>query len=308
MKKLVLALALVAFVASNSYAAAKKSKSASKKEVVSEENGDTKEVVKFERARSSNGKITFGVKYGYAMSKFTGDVLSPNGATVTLSMASTVVESMAVTDVDYFLDWSGTNGTVGGFFVDIPVSKSFSIQPELLYVQKGSRPTLKGEDLLDWYNGTDPDPMPADVVPGAIDINDLSAKLKLSTTYIQVPVLIKANLMPQGNKVVPSIYAGPAIGLLVASKLSVADTLEYDAKDWVSGMDLALVFGVGVKVKNVIFDVRYDMGLTNVFDLSGETVSVNPDLLPTDATVDITLPELSFKNSSLMLTVGYAFN
>jgi hypothetical protein len=141
-------------------------------------------------------------------------------------------------------------GIFGGF-VDYPIGQMLSVQGELLYAMKGVKAKWTVGD--DEYNGT--------------------TKL----TYIEVPVLLKANI-PMDGSVSPHVFAGPAL----AFKLSA----EHETKgpgasatvdlDEAKGVDVGVVVGAGVGFpmgpKMISVEARYNLGLMNAFDkFEGET-------------------------------------
>jgi hypothetical protein len=199
MKKVLLALALVAFVASNSLAATTKTtthhkskKAVSEESAVSEETSASQETAK-PVAQEPKSKITFGLKVGYGFSNLLGDNLSPNGAGYSISNGGVVVDSGAVTSVSITGNWKNKAGAMGGFYAEIPVTKMFSIEPELLYVQKGTKPTIQAGDIWGLYFEGAPYIVSPEVVPGVLNASKLSANMVLSADYVELPVLFKVN-------------------------------------------------------------------------------------------------------------------
>jgi hypothetical protein len=220
------------------------------------------------------------------------------------------VYNNSVTDFTVGGNWKNKPSAMGGFFAEVPVTKMFSIEPELLYVQKGTKPTLQGGDI--WANMESD--YSSDLIPGVVDASKLSANMVLSANYIELPILVKANFKPANAKIVPSVFLGPEVGYLVSSNLNIANLLNYDSRDLLKKWDLGVVVGAGVKVNDFSFDLRYELGLLNVYNKSGKTVNVNSTFFegatdPDDTTaVEIKLPEMKVRNGVAMLTVGYAFN
>jgi hypothetical protein len=126
--------------------------------------------------------------------------------------------------------------------------------------------------------------------------------------------LVKANFKPADAKIVPSVFLGPEVGYLVSSELNIPNLINYDSRDLLKKWDFGFVVGVGVKVKDISFDLRYDLGLLNVYDKSGKTVSINQQTIDAytgttgEYAISAKLPEMKVRNSVAMLTVGYAFN
>ena len=136
---------------------------------------------------------------------------------------------------------------LGGFAV-YKVNDNLSIQPELLYTQKGNEIEYSYEDYdysyADWWNH------PVTV----------TEKFKIKLDYIEIPVLAKYSFSP-GESVCPFIFGGPALGILMSAKVD-----SEDIKSDCNSMDIGLVLGGGVELESgVSIDLRYDMGMTKVF-------------------------------------------
>ncbi len=136
-------------------------------------------------------------------------------------------------ELNEFLD--SRVGFSGGVFLTYAIDRQFSIQPEILYVSKGA----------------------------AKDFFFFDAHWNLD--YLEIPVLLKLDLAPE-DKVHPSLFAGPALDILMASKFHVLNE-EYDIKDFTKSMDVSLIFGAGLDYKRVTFDIRYSLGLSGVVDV-----------------------------------------
>jgi len=135
-------------------------------------------------------------------------------------------------ELNDFLD--SRSGFIGGAYLTYSLNRQFAVQPEILYVSKGAE-----KDIF---------------IFGAEWIID----------YLEVPVLLKFNIAPEG-RVRPNLFVGPAMSVLLSSKFHIINE-EYDVKDGMKSMDVSLVFGGGVDYKRVIFDVRYTLGLVNTID------------------------------------------
>lgn len=154
-----------------------------------------------------------------------------------------------------------------GGFITYEINEMFALQPELYYSTQGAK-----------YE--------ADEVDGA---------LIFRYNYIQVPILAKFNLSMESN-IKPHIFLGPSLGLNLSAKYEYTDELgdaaeamgidkKGDVED-VKSTDFGLVFGGGITVGPAVIDIRYNLGLTTVDD------SVNED---------------DFKNSTISIMVGYSF-
>jgi hypothetical protein len=140
---------------------------------------------------------------------------------------------------------------VGGY-LNLPVSESFSIQPELLF-------NVMGAKVSEEETYSDP------------DFGNITEKMQYNTSlaYISIPVLAKYSL---GTF---NIHAGPQIGFLASAKTKYEYTVEYDGgsdsdsgdediKDEVNGLDLGLTVGAGVDIGKLNLSARYYAGLGNI--------------------------------------------
>ena len=173
-------------------------------------------------------------------------------------------------ELNEFLD--SRVGFSGGAFLTYTINRQFAVQPEILYVSKGA----------------------------AKDLFFFNAHLNLD--YLEIPVLLKFDLMPEG-KLHLSPYIGPALDVLLASKFHIINET-YDIKDFTKSTDFSLVFGLGLDYKHVTFDVRYDLGLTGIVDAADKINDVtgavpdDPYYLEGNPTV---------KNTDLAFMIGYRF-
>jgi hypothetical protein len=125
-----------------------------------------------------------------------------------------------------------------------------SIQPEVLYSVKGTK-----------------------LYPSAIPAYVTSATIKVTTSYIDIPILIKYYLPSPIIK--PFIFIGPSIGFLVSAKKEeeeigvpgMVKNIEIDVKNETTSIDFGAVVGVGVKIPFAIIDftldARYNYGFTS---------------------------------------------
>jgi hypothetical protein len=150
-------------------------------------------------------------------------------------------------------------GAVGGVFMCYKITDIFAIQPELLYTQKGA--TIdEGDDEFSW-----------------------------KTDYFEIPLLLKVNLPTEG-KIKPSLYAGPALGILMSAKYE-----EEDIKDYLKSTDFGVLAGAGLGYemeKGMIgIEARYEVGLMTIDEAEGDE------------------EEADIKNSviSVMVFYGFAF-
>ncbi|MCP4684842.1 MAG: PorT family protein [bacterium] len=132
-------------------------------------------------------------------------------------------------------------GFAGGVFMRAPIGKSgtMTMQPEVLYVMKGTQEEEQG------------------------------VTVKLKFDYIEIPILVKFNLSTEGQ-FRPNLFVGPAVAFKMSSKAS-AEGVSVDIDD-VKALDFGLSFGGGFDLamasgSAITFDARYTVGLTNVPDV-----------------------------------------
>lgn len=170
-------------------------------------------------------------------------------------------------ELDDFLD--SKTGFSGGAFLTYSLNRQFAVQPELLFVMKGGE---KGAFIF-------------------------SAEWSLN--YIEVPILLKFDLMPQGPAH-PNLFAGPAASFLLSSEISALG-YSYDVAEYLKSIDFGLVFGAGLDYKRVTFDIRYTLGLAGVIDAAdkwNEFVEAEPgDYLYLEG-------DPSVKNNNISIMVG----
>ncbi len=137
-------------------------------------------------------------------------------------------------------DFSSRTGLMmGGYFNFLIPNSPVSIQPEILYTQKGFE----------------------------------SGNATIQLDYVEVPVLAKFDFIIDSN-ITPHVYFGPYIGFNVNAEIDGENTLiegETDIDDAVVGTDFGVVVGGGVDFGQFNAGVRYGAGLSEVFeDLDGK--------------------------------------
>ena len=156
----------------------------------------------------------------------------------------------SLNDLLEFTDGRITTGNHTGFFgggyANIPVSAQLSIEPGLYYTQKGYE--LRGELNVK-----------------GLDFLGVNAKAKLTSSYIDLPVLLKGNF--NGLQV----FAGPQISYLTKSDLrTTAGALGFnllnktmDATEQFNRWDAGITGGIGYQFKNGLnVSAAYDHGLS----------------------------------------------
>jgi outer membrane immunogenic protein len=197
------------------------------------------------------GKTSFGIKAGLNMSN-----------------ASDVPKSW-----EDSIEWE--TGFTGGVFVNHALSDNFSLQPELLYTQKGFGGSL---------------------------IEDV-AELTLSLGYFELPILAKY-AFSAGKKFRPTLFAGPTFAYCSSSELTFSTWIfsaDIDFSSLTHVTDFGVVLGGGFDYEagagTLIVDARFTYNFTKVivsgdFEINGDTETIEAD---------------NFTNYGLSLTFGYAF-
>lgn len=199
--------------------------------------------------RPSYFSFNFGAKIGYGNSNFVG-----KGS-----------KDFAISD--------GRSSITTTLFVDLKLAKRFALQLEAIY----TRPfNVKYTSIVD----------------------DRSVNNKLVIDHFSVPILFKLDF---GTKIRFSLYAGPQFGHSFSVKHSI-DKFNWDSDwnfDWdsffddnddelnddieVNDIDISCVFGMMFTLKFLDFDLRYNIGLTDIS------------------------PNINAKTSTWQISVGYRF-
>ncbi len=133
---------------------------------------------------------------------------------------------------------SGTTKFFFGGFLQYDINKNFALQGELLYNTVGCSYSYQGQS---GNNGI---------------------------TYLELVALAKYSI-PVDKSVKIFFVAGPQFGIkLSANNHSDAGNVDTDISSGISGSDFDIVLGTGAAFKvgpgNIIVDLRYNIGLSNV--------------------------------------------
>src|SRR6186713_39101 len=141
-------------------------------------------------------------------------------------------------------------GFNAGIFAKLPVTKGFSIQPELLYSVKGAKETY------------------SNFVQG-------DGEYRFNLNYLELPLLAVVNIAPNFN-----LHAGGYAGYLVSANVkdmnsdgSIEGAQDLKADNF-KRFDFGLVGGLGFDIQNFTMGARYNYGLTNI----GKSGSLSGDL------------------------------
>lgn len=174
------------------------------------------------------------------------------------------LSNMFVNDVS---DENMKIGLNGGLFAKLPITRGFSVQPELLWSSKGAKETydnfLEGE-----------------------------GEYRFNLNYIELPVLAVFNV---GRNF--SLHAGPYVAYLAQVNVkdmndngTVREIADLDQEDF-HRIDYGLSGGLGVDLANFTFGARYSYGLHEIG---------KPGSISGQATKDS-------RNSAISLYIGLGF-
>lgn len=152
------------------------------------------------------------------------------------------VKSLPETFLEGF-PWKTKRGWVGGAFASYEFLKGVSIQPEVLFIQKGAR-------LVD---------------------SEYDFEARFNFNYVEIPVLLKIDLYLEGAAAVPSFFIGPFFGFNSRANIVMIDPYSKETEDIKSDVEKAeygLTFGLAVTQKwgpgYFSIDARYDLGLSSI--------------------------------------------
>ncbi|MBL7697923.1 MAG: PorT family protein [Chitinophagaceae bacterium] len=182
-----------------------------------------------------NAQVKFGVSAGINHSTWKGDAVG------SLNDLAELTNGIVTTHP--------RNSFYAGGFMEMPLGEKISLQPGVYYSQKGY--ALKGNLVSDKF-----------------DFLGVNAKAELQSHYIDVPLVIKAEIA-KGFQV----YAGPQLSYLVKNNLhmdagllgfSVVNT-NMDVTEQFNRADIALTGGASYTFDNGFFiNAGYDHGLSRL--------------------------------------------
>jgi hypothetical protein len=181
-------------------------------------------------------------------------------------------DTFDVPELNFVSSSGGDNGGLTaiyfGVYAEIPVSKAFSIQPELLYSRQGG--TQDGSLVFQEGN--------------------FNYESTFNLSYLTVPIMAKF-YVAKGL----SLEAGPQIGFLLKSEVDIevnanalfvsqSESTTEDVKDFTKSNDFAFNIGAGYQLNSGLnFNLRYNIGLTDAYE------------------------DIDAKNSVFQVGVGYTF-
>ncbi|UKB86154.1 PorT family protein [Chryseobacterium sp. MEBOG06] len=186
----------------------------------------------FAQQKTSTNPVTFGVKGGMNVSSLS------NGA-----------------------DLSDSKSKIGfnaGVFANIPVASNFSVQPEVIYNDLGSKVTREYSALGNTYR----------------------SEYSRNLGYVAVPVMFQYNATPEFF-----LEAGPEFGFLVSAKDKFKNSTNNDSSTQIATLNKddfqTFNFGIGIGagyyfLPNLGITARYTAGLTDIYkNNSGDSVKNN---------------------------------
>ncbi|MBK8710751.1 MAG: PorT family protein [Niastella sp.] len=184
-------------------------------------------------AQNASDKVSFGLQAGYANYGMQGDAVS------NLKSLIDYADGMVTT--------KNRNGFYAGVNASIPLGSGVSLVPAVQYTQKGYE--LNGELNIK-----------------GLEFLGANAKAQLQNDYIDIPVLLKADL---GGF---NVFAGPQVSYLASSKLrTTAGVLginlldkKLDASNQFNKWDAGVTAGLGYSFSNFNINASYDYGLSKV--------------------------------------------
>ena len=154
-----------------------------------------------------------------------------------------------------------------GIFAKLPLTKGFSLQPELNYSSKGAK-----EEYDNFLEG--------------------EGEYRFNLNYVELPVLAVFNLGRNFN-----IHAGPYIAYLAQVNIkdmndngTVTEIADLDQEDF-HRLDYGLAGGIGVDLSKFTFGARYNYGLHEI----GKSGSLSGELTKNS------------RNSAISLYIGLGF-
>jgi len=169
-------------------------------------------------------------------------------------------------------------GTGFGGFIEFNITSHFSIQPELLYVKRGTQYILTGWSVIGPYT--------------------------LKIDYVEIPILFKYNI-PIIENITPSLYFGPTVAFPVKKKLetvsynSIHDsTNEYKLEN-VRNPVFGVAFGGEIEISGELtLEGRFNFGLSKIN--GDELIERTGDPFPLH-------PNMEIKNRSILFMIGHSF-
>ncbi len=165
---------------------------------------------------------------------------------VTVGLQGGMSFASAATPVD--ISSSTYTGFMGGLNVQFALNSILSLQPELMYVQRGANL-----------------------------VNVAGVSLTAKSDSLEVPLLLRVNF---GERVRPYVFAGPVAIFNIANRLvgssgGSAEGVSYNPRS----IDIAADVGAGIEFESLFLNLRYSAGLLNNDAANGQWKSRGFQLL-----------------------------
>lgn len=151
-------------------------------------------------------------------------------------------------------DTKGLIGFAAGLTMASSVASNLTLNPELLYVQKGAASNTSGDDT------------------------------KVKIGYIEVPILLRYAFGGDQASARPFVTAGLSVGFeascrVTATVAGVSDSADCDATgDKLKSTDIGFVLGAGLQGKSLGASVRYQSSISDINDTPGSSLTVHNTL------------------------------
>lgn len=182
----------------------------------------------------AQSKVSYGFRVGVSSADMSGDAVKSLNDVIDVAK-------------DYVSTGSRT-GFYTGTYVSLPIGNVITVEPGIYYAQKGYK--LKGELNVK-----------------GVDILGVNAKAQLQLNYLELPVLLKANM---GGL---QLFAGPQVSYLTNANLKLsAGALGFNilstkvpVTSYFNHWDMGLTGGIGYQFNNGLnLMASYDYGLSKV--------------------------------------------
>lgn len=145
-------------------------------------------------------------------------------------------------------------GFNGGFFADLALNDSFLFQPEMNFSMRGVQPSETNVTVTDSHGFR-------------IGTGEFSGTYTFN--YLEFPLLFQARV-PLASDLKGSLLLGPDLGILLGANEHYVITGNYPQSGSYSltngaAFELGANFGAELECNHWLLDLRYDLGLTSVF-------------------------------------------
>jgi hypothetical protein len=162
----------------------------------------------------------------------------------------------------YSSNYNLKTGIQVGVTAEFPVSKAFSIEPGLLYSQKG------------FFK-----PVSASAFDG---LALSSAEIRATFSYLEIPVNAVYKINLRGSKLI--INGGPFLGYAISGKLKATEAVlgdNLDQKEYalsignkesndLKPLDYGLNLGAGIEMNDLTFGIQYGLSLANIAPVNNQ--------------------------------------